>query len=375
MKALGLVGSFSKPKIQGNVISSNAQNGIEIVAMAAPELEGNEIRGNQKHGELSREGRPTLRQNRIFNNAEAGIALYSSPAQIVHNSIHDNGKYGVFNAEEKDIAVQALDNWWGTREVRKIMPQIAGRVDYQRILDGPYPEGKPVDLPILKSPLNAPIDRDAFLLLMNSPYVVEKEIPIEKGATLVIEPGVTLQFNPGAAIRVHDGGIEARGTLDRIIRFTSNSASPSPGNYPTAVKLEGRSTVASFFQYAVFEFAETGLEIRHGAPDIHYCFIGRHSQVGIRIANEAEPKISFSTFLKNEGTGAIVVQGTARPKMNRNNFLENPFAIQSFSSIYIDARDNWWGSAPPKESLFLGEINFKPWLEAPEGRAFQGRKP
>jgi hypothetical protein len=61
--------------------------------------------------------------------------------------------------------------------------------------------------------------------------------------------------------------------------------------------------------------------------------------------------------------------------MNRNNFIDNPFAVQSFSSIYMDARENWWGSSPPKESLFLGEINYKPWLDTPEAGAFQRREP
>ncbi|MCX5908882.1 MAG: hypothetical protein NTY64_17330 [Deltaproteobacteria bacterium] len=118
-----------------------------------------------------------------------------------------------------------------------------------------------------------------------------------------------------------------------------------------------------------------GLDVVYGAPDIHYSFIGPQSQVGLRAANDAEPKISFSTFSKNGGTGAVLVQGNARPKMTRNNFQDNPFAVQSFSSITIDARENWWGSSPPSESQFLGEINYKPWLEAPETKAFQGRKP
>ncbi len=367
--------SFAKPLIQGNRISSNAQVGVEVLAMAAPRLEGNEIQANQKHGVLIRESQPMLIRNHIFRNAQNGIFLYSSPARLIQNSIHDNGQYGVFNSTEKETVVDARDNWWGTLEARKIIQQISGRVDYRMILDGPPPDGKSLSLPILPGPLNAPIEKDAFLLLMHSPYVVEKEIIIGKGATLFIEPGVTLKFNPGAFLRVRDGGIDARGTPNRVITFTSNSASPSPGSYPLAIKFEAPTFQASFFHYAIFEFAETGLDIGHGAPDIHSCFIGFHSQAGLRVFNEAEPKISFSTFLKNMGTGAVVIQGMARPKMNRNNFMGNAFAIQSFSRIYIDARENWWGSDPPAEGSFLGEINYKPWLGAPEGKAFQGGKP
>ena len=93
------------------------------------------------------------------------------------------------------------------------------------------------------------------------------------------------------------------------------------------------------------------------------------------MTHEGAPKISFSTFARNAGPGAIVALGSARPKIYRNNFQENPCAIQSQSSIFLDARENWWGGTPPPGSLFLGDINLKPWLERPEPEAFAGRKP
>jgi hypothetical protein len=40
----------------------------------------------------------------------------------------------------------------------------------------------------------------------------------------------------------------------------------------------------------------------------------------------------------------------------------------------LDARENWWGTSPPNEALFLGEINYKSWLETPAAGVFQGRK-
>ncbi len=367
--------AFSKPKIFGNSISSNTVAGVEILADAAPNLEENEIRGNQRDGVLIREAGPFLAKNRILNNGEAGVRLYSSPARLVQNNIHDNGKYEIYNALEKDVNVEAKDNWWGTKEGVKVIGKIFGRVDYQRVLDAPYPQGKPLELSILKGPLGGRVDRDSFLTLINSPYVVEKEVAVEKGATLFIEPGVILKFNPGTSIAVGDGGVDARGTPDRAITFTSNSSSPTPGSYASAVRFAQSSKLASFFRFCILEYAETGLDIAYGAPEIDHCWIANHSQTGVKVANEAEPRIFFSTFAKNLGTGAVVASGNARPKMNRNNFIDNPFAVQSFSSIYMDARENWWGSSPPKESLFLGEINYKPWLDTPEAGAFQRREP
>lgn len=367
--------SFSKPIIFRNVISANISSGVEVSAAAAPTIEENEIRGNLMDGVLIREARPLLAKNRILNNGEAGVRLFSSSSHLLNNNIHDNGKYEIYNSPEKDVQVEARDNWWGTQEGLKIIGKIFGRVDYQRVLDAPYPQGKPVELPILKSPLGGTVERDSFLTVAHSPYVLEKDVSVEKGAILFIEPGVTLKYNPGTSIIVKEGGIDARGTADRLITFTSNSSTPSPGNYPSVARFEQRSRQASFFRYCILEYAETGLDIAYGAPDIDRCYIANHSQAGLKVANDAEPKIFYSTSTKNLGTGAVVALGASRPKINRNNFLDNPFAVQSFSSIYLDARENWWGSSPPRESLFLGEINYKSWLEAHEAGAFQGRKP
>jgi len=366
---------FSKSIIRGNVISGNIIAGIEISAGAVPILEENIIRGNQKDGILSKEANPSIQNNRILNNGDAGIRFLSSSARLTQNNIHDNGKYDIYNSLEKDVPVDANDNWWGTKEGLQIIDRIYGRVNYQRVLDAPYPQGKPMELSILKSPLGGRVARDSFLTLNNSPYILEKEVVVDEGATLFIQPGVTLKFNPGSSIVVKNGGIHARGTLDRLITFTSSSSSPSPGSYPAVARFEQPAQVASFFRYCILEFAETGLEIAYGAPDIDHCLIARNEQAGIKVTREGAPKISFSTFAGNAGTGAIVALGSARPKINRNNFRENPFAIQSQSSIYLDARENWWGGSSPAESLFLGDINLKPWLDRPEPEAFAGRKP
>ena len=133
--------------------------------------------------------------------------------------------------------------------------------------------------------------------------------------------------------------------------------------------------MASFFRYCIFEYAETGLEILHGAPEVDRCLLAHHSQAAAKVANDAQPRFTFSTFSSNLGTGGLVVLGTARPRLTRNNFSNNPFAVQSSSSIYLDAKENWWGSSPPKESLFLGAVNYGSWLESPETEAFGGGRP
>jgi parallel beta-helix repeat protein len=367
--------SFSNPKIRVNLISGNTLSCVEISSGAAPLLEGNEIRGNQEDGVVSNEANPTIHQNQILNNGEAGLRFISSSALLSQNNIHGNAKYDVYNSLRNDIPLEANENWWGTTEVLKLINRIHGRVDYQRVLDAPYPQGKPMELPILKSPLGGLVGKDSFLTLIHSPYILEENVVVDEGATLFIEAGVTLKFNSGTSLIVKDGAIDARGTSDQLITFTSNSSSPSPGSFQVAARLEQHSQVASSFRYCVIEFARTGLEIRYGAPDIRHCLITQNEHVGIKVTNSGAPSIAFNTFAHNAGAGAIVVLGSARPKIYRNNFEENPFAIQSQSPIYLDARENWWGENPPPESLFVGFINLEPWLDRPEPQAFIDKNP
>ncbi len=365
--------AFSQPRIYNNTFAFNSLYGIEVSSGAGPEIEDNEIRGNLRDGVQVKDGKISLQRNRIFRNGEAGIRLFSSGAVLRKNSLHDNGKYEIYNSAERDILIDALENWWGSREGSKIVERIYGRVNYSRILDSP--EGNPVELSVLAGPLGGRIVRDSFLVQAHSPYLVERELVVDEKAILFIQPGVTLNFSPGASIVLQNGGIHSRGTGERWITFTSGGSSPIPGSYPAAVRFELDSSVSSSFRYCIFELAETALDIAHGSPEIDHCLITRNAQAGIRVSQTASPKISFSTFLKNAGTGALVALGSSRPTIQKSNFQENPFAIQSQSSIHFDARENWWGAVPPPADLLLGDVNFKPWLEAPEPDAFSGRRP
>jgi len=168
-----------------------------------------------------------------------------------------------------------------------------------------------------------------------------------------------------------DGGISAKGSTEQPIRFVSSSSSPSPGDYLSAVRFTQPATVSSFFSYCIFRYATTALDVQFGMPEIVHSTIADNSQSGIRCANDASPRILYNTISRNLGSGGIECVGLAKPKINYNNFSENTVAIQAFSTIFIDAKNNYWGSVPPsKDAIFGVNINIEPWLEVPEETAF-----
>lgn len=375
--AVRISGSFAKPRLVKNTILKNTEAAVVIVEGAQPDLTENRIQDNLKQGILVEGAAPTISRNLIARNGAAGIEVKNSHAGITENNITDNRPYNVVGAMTGE-SVSARNNWWGTAKGLEILATLKGRIDIQTVLSAPYPEGKPTTLPILGSTLGESLKADAYLTLSNSPYRIAKNLVIDGGATLYIEPGVVLRYDQNTAIVVEDGGIIAKGAPESPIVFTASAASPSPGFYTSAVKWNKKTTFNSALSYAIIQYADIALDIVYGTPEISYSLISRNAQSGVYCRNDAASTVSFCTLTENRGEGAINVVGNARPKFSNNNIFNNDFAAQARSTIYIDARNNWWGKTPPDLNMIMGDIeqniNIKPWLEAPEGRAYSGQK-
>jgi len=363
-------GAFSKPLIRHCTIHKNRLSGILVESSARPSIRENRIEGNGGAGIEIGNAEAVVEGNTISRNGGSGILLAQARAEIRKNVFCENKPYDVAG-DMTGEAVKAQDNWWGTVDVLPILSKIRGRIDVRTILDGPPPEGKPRKIPVLPSRLGGTILEDGYLILSESPYRVESDLVIDGGATLFVEPGVEIQYDQKTSVIARDGGVVARGTGVSPIVFTASAASPSPGFFTHAVRLSGVTKVNSFFEYCTIRFAATAFDIHGGAPEITYCFIADNSQSGIACRNDASPKITHCTFARNSGEGAITAVGMSNPLIHNNNFLENAVAVQTFSSIYIDARNNWWGESPPNRDRIWGiNINIDPWLASPEKRVF-----
>jgi hypothetical protein len=375
--ALKISGAFSKPHIMKSTIHKNRGTAVLIEDGAQPKLSENNIQDNVKEGIFIKSSAPLIERNRITQNQGSGIVVKNSQALITMNNFIDNVPFDIIG-EMTGESVNAVNNWWGSASGMEVLARIKGKINIKSVLNAPYPDGKPLELPILSHMLEGPIKTDAFLILSNSPYKVTKDVVIDGGATLYIEPGVIIQYDQKTSIITENGGIVARGTSEDPIVFTASGASPSPGFYTSAVRLMKPTKVNSTFAYCVVQYATTAFDILYGTPEISYCRISHNSQSGVFCRNAAAPRVFYNTFTKNLGEGAIKCVGMSNPVIHHNNFINNTVAIQSFSSIYIDARNNWWGTSPPDQKLIWGDleknINVKPWLEAPESKAFIDRK-
>jgi hypothetical protein len=373
--AMMILGAFSKPQVVKNTIHKNKEAAVSIADGAQPILTENNIQNNAKEGILIQSSAPVILYNRITHNQGPGITVKNSQAAITQNNINDNKPFDIVSNITGE-AVNALNNWWGSSKGLEILAGIQGKVNIKSVLNAPYPDGKPLELPILSQVLSGgAIKADAFLVLSNSPYRITKDVIIDGGATLYIEPGVMIQYDQNTSIITEDGGVMAKGTKEQPIVFTASGTSPSPGFYTNAVRFTKSTKVNSAFAYCVVKYADTAFDIHYGTPEISYCHIAKNAQRGVLCRNDTAPIISYCTLTENFGEGGIIVRGMSRPKINYNNFIKNEIAdIQAFSTIRIDATNNWWGKSTPDErNIFKtneDSINITPWLQVPEAKAF-----
>ena len=102
--------------------------------------------------------------------------------------------------------------------------------------------------------VSGPITSDTTWELANSPYIVTGDVTVEPGATLTIEPGVEVKFDGVYSIIV-EGLLDAQGTSGNIIKFTSNQATPTKGDWYT-IRLR---TENNRIDYAEIEYATYGI--------------------------------------------------------------------------------------------------------------------
>ncbi len=129
--------------------------------------------------------------------------------------------------------------------------------------------------------VEGPITRDTLWTLVDSPFVVSKDVVVYSNATLTIESGVEVQFGGNFSIAVQ-GRLVAGGTQDKRIRFTSNEYEPQMGDWKT---IDFVGPQLSSLTYCIIEYATDGISVRSGNIAIENCIVSHCQQNGIAATN------------------------------------------------------------------------------------------
>lgn|GEM_PF-3255468 len=194
------------------------------------------------------------------------------------------------------------------------------------------------------------------------PYVITTaDISMSNGAVLTLEPGVQMRFSTGLGLNMgvgaSTGGLFAVGTAAAPIVFTSNQASPAPGDWKGLNFTNSTIDASTQLDYVTVEYGGSGTNnaniILTGATfPIQHSTIRNSSGYGIRATTSSNPSVNFNSI-------------TGNPLFGLSN---------ATSTITINAENNWWGSAsgPTHASNPGGTgdavsnfVDFTPWLTSP----------
>ena len=234
----------------------------------------------------------------------------------------------------------------------------------------------------------------------NSPYVIQNDITIAKGAVLTVDPGVEIRFVVPATGKVGSGpNLVIQGGLKAV----GNSTTPISFGPAVAGSLWG---AIYFYNSDPLNSTLQGCLIKGGrivcngsSPTITQCAI-YGAKSGVEVAMNSQPQIIGNKITAN-GIGIVLLSDTASPVISSNEIYNNNYGFYlkdfgtpsvSGNKIYSNLKYNMVNysakplSAPNNDfrildaqqimrtiydgayNVSLGRVNFMPFVGMPAGQ-------
>jgi len=165
--------------------------------------------------------------------------------------------------------------------------------------------------------VEGPITQDTIWTLVDSPFVVSKNITVWSTATLTIEPEVEVKFGGDFSLIV-EGRLVADGTEDKMITFTSNRHEPEAGDWGI---IEFNGTESSSLTHCIIEYGTNGITVESGTVNIQNSRVSLNSENGIMITN-GNVEVKNNEIVNNTDSG-IYIAGGNQVNVQNNNITSN----------------------------------------------------
>lgn len=364
-------------EVDRNVISRNLEAGISLKEIDNIEITGNFIQRNGSNGLSIQDSGAMIRGNTISENGDRGIGIISFEGIISENNIVHNGIYAL--GLDGDRNVYAPMNWWGGAVIEDVIfdrndePR-RGRVDYM------VPRESPIEY-------FWPLHYISIDTTWYGDIHIADSVNVYPGTTLSVAPGTKVIFSDGAGLSIK-GKIAAEGRKDARIVFTASKKKETSEWDEISLEFATDSTFLHCdFEHATwgihshftnlkvsgctFKNNYGGIRFMSGPAEIgHSLFEGNH--IGIR-AYRGDALISENILTRN-GIGIFIREKGGGLTIKRNNFISNAdynIRVGDFNTEDVDARDNFWGSEGPSDTIFddrkepgIGRVIYEPnaWL-------------
>jgi len=271
---------------------------------------------------------------------------------VSDNQIHSNTGWNFSISGSHDwvapltTVIDVENNYWGT-----IDPEAIGLTIRDRRTDIDVPTADFV--PFLDAG-GTPVPADNVLnglitanqsLEEDTEYDVVGTYAVAAGVTLTIPEGATLKFASTSALEV-DGNLLVEGVSGNSATLTSLASSPARGDW-RGIVINATST-GSVIEYAVIEYASTGVEILAVASvTVNNSVIREFSTSGISLSGNASAFIDLSLIDNSSGAmeGAGIdldeVTGVVTIQENEIRGVDNGIFVRGVSSPTIQENEIW----------------------------------
>ena len=179
------------------------------------------------------------------------------------------------------------------------------------------------------------IAQDTTWTLVDSPYVVSKDIIVDPTVTLTIEPGVEVAFGGKFTLYVQ-GILYAVGMADRPITFTSNSQTPQRGDWQSV--LFQNTSSWSTLDHTSIKYATDGITSERGKLTLKNSEITLSNDNGIRILDSEV--VVESSQISSSPVG-ISITGSNVATVQNNTLRSNGVGISLTGAVSgVDIRQN-----------------------------------
>jgi parallel beta-helix repeat protein len=402
----GIYLTRSSPLIQGCLIQQNSSYGIYCYDTSSPQILGSQILANGSYG--------------ISLNGTA-VSGHNCLATIQGNTLGGNGSYAVYAYnyyQAGQVVVDARSNWWGTADASVISGLVYDCNDnpsWSPVVNFGNWLGSQGGAAVPSLAVSGQVLSNTVWQVSDSPVAVVGSLLVTSNVTLTIQPGVQVNVFGNYMLQV-DGTLQALGTSNQPVTFTSWKSFPQRGDWQGLVFTAGSSNNPCVLSNVVVQYAQVGVNctatspqivnstiqycsqqgvyLTRSSPLIQGCTIQQNTSYGIYCYDASSPQILSSQVLSN-GSYGIRLDGTAAsghnclPLIQGNRLQGNTtYALYSYnyyqaSQVVLDARSNWWGTAvvlliPPtiydyQDSSTSPWVDWGNWVGSDGGSATSGR--
>jgi len=340
--------------VKGSRIRQGSGHGVYFSGSQST-LTDSAITGNAKDGVYLLKSSISLSDGRVAANGNNGIYLSGSSLTLSGSEISANAGNGV--SSESNSSVDIKSNFIsgnGQVSITGIHPNWV-----KNLRDNTITGNGKNHIQIR----GGDIASSGTWVKQGVAYVVTGDITVrhsslsygDKAATLSIEPGVEIRFEPGTGLYVgksyysysgqsrgYYGSLTVQGTEVSPVIFTSNAASPAPGDWKGIHYREHTDDNKNIVERCVIEYGghthDANLYLDKANATITSSIIRRGSGRGVYFSGSTST-ITGSDITAN-GTHGIYLSTSTIAILGNNIAANDDNGIYSESNSYVDIKDN-----------------------------------